>query len=157
SGISSSLLDWMEENQQEGFIVWNEDGRICHASKSIKQFFNYTHGEIIGKMWEDIWDIQLINKIKTYTADEINKPEAFELNYINKDNKEVFTEFITEKIKDNDTGEFFHVGLMRDITELKSLQEMKIEAEKMSVLGQIAAGVAHEIRNPLTSLKGFLQ
>ena len=44
-----------------------------------------------------------------------------------------------------------------DITELKKTQELLIKSDKLSAVGQLAAGVAHEIRNPLTALKGFLK
>ncbi|MFD3450009.1 PAS domain S-box protein [Microbacteriaceae bacterium 4G12] len=53
-----------------------------------------------------------------------------------------------------------HVGTVitfRDITEKKRTEEILHESEKLSAIGQLAAGIAHEIRNPLTSLKGFLQ
>lgn len=52
------------------------------------------------------------------------------------------------------TGMF---AIARDITFLRENEEMVIASEKLSVIGQLAAAVAHEIRNPLTSLKGFIQ
>ncbi len=54
------------------------------------------------------------------------------------------------------TGEFIgSVHVVRDISELKSLREKLIMAEKMASLGEVAAKVAHEIRNPLVSVGGF--
>ncbi|MDF2815371.1 MAG: domain S-box protein [Paenibacillus sp.] len=56
-----------------------------------------------------------------------------------------------------------HIGypiiqiVIRDMTERKKTEEMIRRSEKLSVIGQLAAGIAHEIRNPLTSLKGFTQ
>ncbi|MUT65994.1 PAS domain S-box protein [Paenibacillus sp. NEAU-GSW1] len=47
--------------------------------------------------------------------------------------------------------------IIRDISERKKNEELLIKSEKLSIAGQLAAGIAHEIRNPLTSLKGFLQ
>lgn len=46
---------------------------------------------------------------------------------------------------------------LRDITSQKQLEEKVFNAEKLSVIGELAAGIAHEVRNPLTSVKGFLQ
>jgi two-component system sporulation sensor kinase A len=47
--------------------------------------------------------------------------------------------------------------IIRDISERKKNEELLVNSEKLYVAGQLAAGIAHEIRNPLTSLKGFLQ
>jgi len=47
--------------------------------------------------------------------------------------------------------------IIRNITERKKTQELLLNSEKLSVAGQLAAGIAHEVRNPLTSIKGFLQ
>ncbi|QOR68881.1 PAS domain-containing protein [Cytobacillus suaedae] len=49
------------------------------------------------------------------------------------------------------------VTIGRDITQLKNAETMLLQKEKLSVVGELAAGIAHEIRNPLTSIKGFVQ
>ncbi len=45
----------------------------------------------------------------------------------------------------------------RDVTKMKETEKMLRNAEKLSVIGELAAGIAHEIRNPLTSIRGFVQ
>lgn len=56
------------------------------------------------------------------------------------------------------SGKVNHIiGSATDISKLKHMEEMIRSSEKLGVLGELAAGIAHEVRNPLTTLKGFLQ
>ena len=47
--------------------------------------------------------------------------------------------------------------IIRDITERKQAEALMLQSEKLTVAGQLAAGIAHEIRNPLTAIKGFFK
>ncbi|CAG9619285.1 ATP-binding protein [Sutcliffiella rhizosphaerae] len=49
------------------------------------------------------------------------------------------------------------VTIGRDISSLKKAEQLLLMKEKLSVAGELSAGIAHEIRNPLTSIKGFMQ
>lgn len=63
----------------------------------------------------------------------------------------------TSPIFDMSGGFLGTVHIVRDITEMKQIRERLAAAERMAALGEVAAKVAHEIRNPLVSIGGFAQ
>ncbi|QHW31593.1 PAS domain S-box protein [Paenibacillus rhizovicinus] len=78
-----------------------------------------------------------------------------EMDWISVEGKTLHTEVIVSGTKLS--GKPVIQVIIRDISERKKNEELLINSEKLYVAGQLAAGIAHEIRNPLTSLKGFLQ
>ncbi|MBW5471028.1 PAS domain S-box protein [Brevibacillus formosus] len=85
------------------------------------------------------------------------EPKICEFRFQTKSNKWIVLESKGTPIltKTGDYDGFIIVS--RDITERRHNEELLRKAEKLSVIGELAAGIAHEIRNPLTSLKGFIQ
>ena len=60
-------------------------------------------------------------------------------------------------LRDEKGQEMGSVLLIKDLREIRDLQEKVHRSERLASLGRLAAGVAHEIRNPLSSIKGFAQ
>lgn len=74
-----------------------------------------------------------------------------------KDGEWIFLESRCMPVLGEDGELQYIVVVSRDVSERKQAEELLRRTEKLSVVGELAAGVAHEIRNPLTTLKGFIQ
>jgi two-component system sensor histidine kinase HydH len=81
----------------------------------------------------------------------------FEIYHPHNDGDMVPLSLSATPIKDGKGGGSGAVVILRDLRELKFLQQKVKRAEKLAAIGELAAGVAHEIRNPLSSIRGFAQ
>jgi len=95
------------------------------------------------------------NEVSNYSLNERN---MFEQEYrIVKSNGEIIWIYDYTTIIRDENGSITHFyGYILDITKHKKNEEALRRVEKLNTVGELAAGIAHEIRNPLTSLKGFL-
>ncbi len=83
---------------------------------------------------------------------EDGRPTEAERRVVGDDGSERYLRHIAEPVKDEDGRVFQVVELVEDITRRKALEAETVHAGKLSLLGQLAAGLAHEIGNPLASL-----
>ncbi|WLR57413.1 PAS domain S-box protein [Mesobacillus subterraneus] len=128
--------------------VWtyiNEQGKKLMGATSFD--------EIIGTSLYDYTDPQDYKLLKE-SLDTRNSSD-FEISLIRKDNdsKRAEVQLIPTVFKNRDV----FLIIIKDITEQRKTEDQLQVAEKLSVIGQMAAGIAHEIRNPLTAIKGFTQ
>ncbi|TXC89827.1 PAS domain S-box protein [Metabacillus litoralis] len=140
-------------------VVTDFQGKIEYANSRFAKQLGIKPHEVIGKKLKDIYTEYFKgSEFESYWK-KVRAGEEWsgELSYFGK-NGEQFWENLTlipVENEENEVVQILRVG--EDITKRKSSEQMLIKSEMLSAVGQLAAGIAHEIRNPLTSLKGFLQ
>lgn len=150
------ILDWIDLNSPNIIGVWDSDMELLFMTKSVISILGYKPVELLGEKWRIIFskDDQM-NLYKNIDNRGENKPSHV---YMTNDQGEhTQFEMIFDRLIDTENNVLYFIGSFRNIPDHKETKEMLVHSEKMSIAGQLAAGVAHEIRNPLTSLKGFLQ
>lgn len=143
-------------NEQQGLIFkvikQNDDFIHTLCSGDLLQKLHLSHDQLIAKSIFAIFP-ERADDISNYyhTVWDKGKKVTFELEVKN------LSLYFTLKplFMDGKINEM--IGTVVDLTKLKQMEAQIRENEKLGILGELAAGIAHEVRNPLTTLKGFLQ
>lgn len=77
--------------------------------------------------------------------------------YKNSQNEKKILHLDETSYYDSEINEHLSVYLVKDVTEMRELEFQKKQSEKLAAVGQLAAGIAHEIRNPLAGISGSVQ
>lgn len=157
AALPLSVLSWIEENSSDVFLLIDENGKIVYATKAVESTLSYKVQDLLGIYWHEKLPEKDVFYIRKQVKGQKSSRKNFVLNVLNNDRNHVLLDCIVEEWTDGGTRPMHYLVYLKDITHKKETEEMMVRSEKMSVAGQLAAGIAHEIRNPLTSLKGFLQ
>jgi PAS domain S-box-containing protein len=152
--MAEQQLENIFESMSDMVYFNSKDYEIKSVNKAVCNRLGLSAAEIVGrKCYEVFHGMNEPNK-KCPHHKTVNTKKA----YIEElDDPHMGGTFLTSSSPIFDlTGEFIgSVHVVRDISELKNLREKLVMAEKMAALGEVAAKVAHEIRNPLVSVGGF--
>jgi PAS domain S-box-containing protein len=134
-------------------------GRMVYVNPAFERATGFTKDELIGtnpnklssgkypkEFWKRAWD--QINAGKVWTGEVENR---------RKNGEALFTQLLISPIVDGDGAVVGFLGTHRDITEQRQLEQQLMHSQKMESIGTLAAGIAHEVGNPLASISSIVQ
>ena len=153
SGVKNRLFQNIFSKFIEGIIMFSPDGQIINANQSFCDSIGLSQDKIEGEYLQSL-----------IPPDELGDfhhlwQELFTVGYTSRKIKLLINgeTKIFEMSSSSNALDEYCIAVFRDITERTKYEEQLRKSDMLNVVGELAAGIAHEIRNPLTSLKGFIQ
>ncbi|PJB83446.1 MAG: hypothetical protein CO090_01100 [Acidobacteria bacterium CG_4_9_14_3_um_filter_49_7] len=125
-------------------------------NRGAEDIFGYTSEEMTGKPLDILipHDARVQEELAYFTREALEK--GFIRDYVTdrlrKDGRRITVNLTRTVVRNTDGDVVGFSAIVRDITQERKLQKKAIQHERLSVVGQMAAQVAHEIRNPLSSI-----
>ncbi|MGB5158624.1 ATP-binding protein [Desulfobacterium sp. N47] len=145
--------DHLVENMPIGLIAVDGNRKIASFNSAAGSILSLPFPEVIGKKIKEVLPEGLLNLI----TGAQNQSGAAEINIdcVLNNGRIIPLEVGVSILKDENANFIGHIILFKDLSEVQSLRREVARSQRLASLGSLAAGIAHEIRNPLSSIKGL--
>lgn len=149
------------EHSAEAIISVDTGGRITSWNKGAEEMFGWERREILGRPVTDLVPGDLLEQREMECIDQGLRTRGFVRNYeterLTKEGRRILVNLTESYIRDRDGNIVGRSLIMRDLTELKIKEQQIQHSERLATVGHMAAGVAHEVGNPLTAISSLVQ
>jgi len=147
------------ESTDDGIIGMTLDGIVIDWNRGAECIYGYTEEEIMGLLVEKLLtpnNQPELDKIFS-TISQGNSVSHYETTCQRKDGQLIDVQLTVSPIK-NHNGKIMGAStIVRDVTAQKKIEKEMARMDQMNLVGEMAASIGHEVRNPMTTVRGFLQ
>ncbi len=147
-GYNENIL----QSVPSGVMSFDEELRITKVNLSAEKILEVKRESIIGKHHTEVLNepiITLINDNKII--------ERGEISYVTPSGRKIWLGLTLSPLKDREGRTIGRILIFTDLTQLKALEAQMELRSRLSSLGEISAGIAHELRNPMAVIAGYTQ
>lgn len=144
------------ESISSGLVTTDLSGKITSFNRSAFEITGYQPEEALGSIW---WELFSWEEIRDRYRDlaVTGVAQRFDGEISTKRGERCLLGVTISPLRNEHGGQIGIIGTFQDLTQLKSLEEEMQKKERLATIGEMAAGMAHEIRNPLASLSGSIE
>lgn len=147
------------ESVNVGLLATDENGIITHCNSSFEEMFGLKRTEVIGKAIEEIFDRNFLESLAEVLGNSkwsLREPcRAYKLTAKNNEGKVLILNVGIAPLRSMRRSG--NIIVLEDVTTRVRLEEQLQQSEKLSSIGLLAAGVAHEVNTPLTGVSSYTQ
>lgn len=152
-----SLTENILHSIADGVVAVDRGARVTAINPAAQAMMGVAAADVIGRPYQSLFDREvhftsaLLDTLETgreHIGVSLDYPLPSHTLHVN---------VSSSLLRDSQGTIIGAVVVLKDMTEQRRLQTQVMRADRLAALGELTAGVAHEIRNPLTSIRGFMQ
>ncbi|AWH89094.1 two-component system sensor histidine kinase AtoS [Limnobaculum parvum] len=153
---AKTLNELIIESAADGVISVDIEGCVTMMNPAAEEITGYQQKELIGKPYAEIFENTNFFSPVLDTLIHGIEHVAQEVDYPGK-NRTIQISVSTSQLRNAQGDTVGALVIFTDLTAKKEVQRRIEQTERLATLGELMAGVAHEVRNPLTAISGFVQ
>lgn len=149
------------ESVNVGLLAVDEDGRITRCNSTFEEMMRTTREDTVGELVEDVFDesfalnlANILGKSKWHLTEIRN---AYKLHSFDREGGSLILNVAVAPLRSVSSSQTGAILVLENVTSRVKLEETLQQSEKLSSIGLLAAGVAHEVNTPLTGVSSYTQ